>query len=163
MLRLILFRHAKSSWAYPELTDFERPLNRRGKQDAPAMADRLKPFMSGPFTVLSSPANRAATTARLVMEQWKKPDTAILYRAELYHASPEVLWQVVQKQSSAQSTLLVFGHNEGLTELAVSCSQGSLKHLPTAGVAVFDFDVTHWPEAQQHMARFIHCDYPKKA
>lgn len=163
MLRLVLFRHAKSSWAYPELSDFERPLNERGRRDAPLIAARLVPVLGKKYMVLSSPACRAATTARLAMQQWKKSDTAIIYRAELYHASLDALWQVITTQSSECSTLVVFGHNEGLTELAERCSKGKLAHLPTAAVAVFDFEAEGWSDIQQDFAQLVHYDFPKKA
>lgn len=163
MLRLILFRHAKSSWANPELSDFERPLNERGRRDVPLMAARTRPHLGKSFFVLSSPACRAATTARLAMQQWGKADTAIHYQPELYHASLADLWQVISAQKSDEKTLLVFGHNEGLTELAQRCSGGEIQHLPTAGVAVFEFEAENWSELAESNARLLHFDFPKKA
>ncbi len=163
MLRLILFRHAKSSWAYPELSDFERPLNERGRRDAPMMASRLLPFVGKTFTVFSSPACRAAATARLAVLLWKKADTTIQYQANLYHATVESLWQFILSQNSKERTLVVFGHNEGLTELAEQCSRGIVKHMPTAGIVVFDFEAEKWPEITLDSARLVQVDFPKKA
>lgn len=163
MLRLVLFRHAKSSWANVELSDFERPLNERGRGDAPRMAAQLYPLLGKKPLFLSSPACRAATTARYAAISCKIPDTAIHYHACLYHASPETIWQLILEQDKSISTLVIFGHNEGLTELATACSQSAIKHLPTAGVAVFDFDSLDWSQLEQEKAHLITFNYPKKA
>jgi phosphohistidine phosphatase len=162
MLRLVLFRHAKSSWAHPELGDFERPLNARGRMDAPRMAAKLKPFLGEPFHVLSSPANRAAATARYAVTHWKLPDTAINYEASLYHASSDILWQIVLNLHDSVKTVVIFGHNEGLTELAESCSQSTIQHLPTAGIVVFDFACALWSDLKMEEAKLITFNYPKK-
>lgn len=163
MLRLVLFRHAKSSWANAEISDFERPLNDRGRHDAPFMASRIRTLVDKDAYLLSSPACRAAATARLIAKSWKMDEDAIFYNAALYHASLQSLWQQILQLTVLNKTVVVFGHNEGLTELAESCSQGVISHLPTAGVAVFDFDVAHWSELKQEKASLIGFYYPKQA
>ncbi len=162
MRRLILFRHAKSSWSYTALPDFERPLNDRGRRDAPVMAKRVLPFIGKSPFLLSSPANRAAATARLAAEVWKKDQEQIHYRAKLYHAPVADLWQEIRALPDTVSTVIVFGHNEGLADLAVSCSPSELIQLPTAGVVVFDFSVDRWVDTAAREARLVHMDYPKK-
>jgi len=163
MLRLVLFRHAKSSWAFPELSDFERPLNDRGRGDAPRMAAQIHSLLGKKPLLLSSPACRAAATARYAADMWKLPEVDIHFHAGLYHASPDALWQLILKQDKTNTTLVIFGHNEGLTELATACSQSTIKHLPTAGVAVFDFDSLDWSQIQQEKAKLTTFTYPKKA
>jgi len=162
MLRLVLFRHAKSSWSNADLSDFERPLNTRGRENTPRMADELKPFLKGKFQVISSPACRAATTARLAVHQWKLTEAAIQYESALYHASKETIWKLIRQQNPSHQTIILFGHNEGLTELASSCSKSVIEHLPTAGVAVFDFNKEAWSAIQVKDAQLVNFNYPKK-
>ena len=73
MKTLYLVRHAKSSWKYPNLDDFERPLNKRGRKNAPFMGRILKKLKAVPDLVISSPANRAATTARIIADMIDYP------------------------------------------------------------------------------------------
>lgn len=113
--------------------------------------------------MISSPACRAAATARLAAAEWKIPNTSINYKANLYHASLDEIWQVILQQEQAHTTLVIFGHNEGLTELATICSRSAIDHLPTAGVAVFDFECSMWSQIEQHKAQLIDFNYPKKA
>lgn len=86
MKRLTLIRHAKSNWNDPDLTDFERPLNGRGRRDAPVMALRLAEAVGAPDLWVSSPALRAITTARLFAEALSVPDTHVLLSPDIYDA-----------------------------------------------------------------------------
>src|SRR2546426_10315742 len=101
MRLLTLVRHAKSSWDYPELSDFERPLNERGRRDAPAMAQRISRLPPKPDLLMSSPATRALATARLFAETLGFPMQDITIDARIYDASPETLLNVVRQLDDA--------------------------------------------------------------
>src|SRR5436190_6546323 len=92
---LVLVRHAKSDWADPSLDDFDRPLNERGKRDAPAMAHRLLDKKIKIDAFIASPAKRARKTACIFAEAYKKNKEDIIFRDELYGAGPAVLYDVI--------------------------------------------------------------------
>jgi phosphohistidine phosphatase SixA len=94
--RLTLVRHAKSSWKDPELTDFDRPLSKRGKRDAPLMGERLAGRDSRPELILSSPAKRARKTAKLMARKLELAADRLILEAEIYEAEPEALLKVIR-------------------------------------------------------------------
>ncbi len=118
MKTLILVRHAKSSWAYPHLSDFDRPLNGRGKRDAPRMGRYLAERGIHADLIVSSPANRAITTARTIQEYQVSPKPRIVEERSLYHASAATILRVVQAQPDDVNSLMIFGHNPGFTDCA---------------------------------------------
>ncbi len=95
MKTLYLARHGKSSWKYPTLDDFERPLNKRGRKNAPFMGKILKELDADAELILSSPAIRASMTARLMAYQLDYPLENIVYREAIYHAGEEALLDVI--------------------------------------------------------------------
>ena len=86
MKRLYLVRHAKSSWKDPDLDDFDRPLNKRGKRDAPLMGQKLRQADVRPDLIVSSPAKRAAKTAKIMAGQIEYPVKKIIWDESLYAA-----------------------------------------------------------------------------
>ena len=99
MKSIILIRHAKSSWNDASLSDFDRPLNERGKKDAPIMANRLFDNKVKIDVFVSSPAKRAARTARIFAKEYKMGKEDILFMTELYGAGEIEFFQVIEKLS----------------------------------------------------------------
>jgi len=162
--RLVLLRHAKSSWSDDGLPDSERPLSGRGERDAPRMGARLHERGVRPDLVLSSPALRARSTARLVAQVIDYPADAIRLEASLYLAAPEEILAVVAAQADAVDCLLVVGHNPGLTELTnLLLPELELANLPTAGTVVVDCATERWAEVRNAQRRLVYYDYPKNA
>ena len=162
MKRLILLRHAKSSWSEHGLADSERPLSGRGERDAPRMGARLHARGVRPDLVLSSPALRARSTAKLVARALDYADDAIRLDAALYLAAPEEILAVIAAQTDAVGCLLVVGHNPGLTELAnFLLPELELANLPTAGTVVVDCATERWTEVRGAQRRLVYYDYPK--
>ena len=160
---LTLLRHAKSSWADPGLRDFDRPLNARGKRDAPEMGRRLKGRGLRPSLILTSPAARALATARAVAEALGYPDEFIEHEPGLYHASPDAILAIVARQDETHRHLLVCGHNPGMTELASRLVGTDIGNMPTAAVLSVAGDADDWaafPYCALDLAGF---DYPKNA
>ncbi|APZ42376.1 SixA phosphatase family protein [Acidihalobacter ferrooxydans] len=144
MKTLTLLRHAKSSWNHPDLDDFERPLNARGRHDAPLMGHRLAARATPPDRLLSSPAVRARATVEAVAQALGFPLDAVAWEPRIYAATRERLLTVLREQPDTANHLLLVGHNPGLTELANALTGDTLDNLPTASAYILDLPIEHW-------------------
>lgn len=161
---LYLVRHAKSSWNDPELDDFDRPLNERGLKNAPEMGKRLKRKRVRPDLILSSPAVRAFSTAQIMAKELGYPLPEIEEIPALYHASENSILKTIQTTEEHVDTLMVFGHNPGITYLAnMLCKTYRVENIPTAGVFAVNFRVLSWKDAQPDNCELIFFDYPKNS
>lgn len=162
MKRLTLIRHAKSCWKNPDLNDFDRPLNKRGKRDLPKMVERVALLEQQPDYLLSSAANRTATTANsLSMRLGLTPEHVELV-PELYESRCETLIYILQAQVNSAEHIMLVGHNPGLIELAEFLTQTKFHKFPTAAVAQMHLSITQWQELAAGCATLTHFDYPKK-
>lgn len=159
MKKLILVRHAKSSWKYPNLADIDRPLNGRGKRNAPEMGARLSEAGISPDLLLSSPAKRAFKTAKLIAQEIKYPTKNIVTDAELYHSGTNTLLNVLRKQDDNNDLIFLFGHNPGITDFANYLSGKDIFNIPTTGVFAVKFDVDSWSRIDK--GEFCFYDFPK--
>jgi len=145
MKTVYFIRHAKSSWKDMSLRDFDRPLNKRGKRDAPFMAEKLKEFGVQPDAIISSPANRAITTATHFAKGLAILPKNIIQAPSIYEAYPSSILKVVQNQSNDWQTILVFGHNPGFTMVANSFKGGAhIDNVPTCGIVKIEAQVDKW-------------------
>jgi phosphohistidine phosphatase len=159
----VLIRHAKSSWDDPALADFDRPLNGRGKRDAPEMGRRLAERGVDPDALLTSPARRARKTARQIAAALDFPQRDILEEEEIYEASLPALISVVHGLDDQWGEVILVGHNPGCTELANYLSDLRIENIPTCGVAAIDFEQESWSRVGERSGRVHFYDYPKKA
>lgn len=159
MKTLYLLRHAKSSWDDADLADFDRPLNERGKRAAPLMGKMMSERGFIPDVVISSPANRARSTAELVT---KAAGTAadIRFDEHIYEASPKTLLQVISGIDDRHETAMLVGHNPGMEGL-VLCLTGSLTPMPTAALAVIAIDAGSWKDVEVHSGKLLEIIRPK--
>jgi phosphohistidine phosphatase len=162
MLQLTLIRHAKSSWADPELNDFDRPLNKRGKKNAPLMGKIISKRGLVFDRIVSSPALRAISTARLIAEKLGYPEQDIQQREELYDASLHDLLDSVQALENESERTALVAHNPGLTDLCNHLSGESIANLPTCAVAVIEFDLDDWRAVHRDSGRLVMYEYPRK-
>jgi phosphohistidine phosphatase len=162
MLQLTLIRHAKSSWGEPELSDFDRPLNGRGLDDAPMMGRVMKNNGLEFDRMVSSPAQRAITTARLIAAETGHPEGAIATRTEMYDASVDTLLDCVQSLDAREPRTALVGHNPGMTQLYNALTGETLDNLPTCAVAVIEFDLDDWRAVHPGLGRVALFEYPKK-
>ena len=161
MKRLILFRHAKSSWE-DDVGDVDRQLAGRGERDAPRMGKRLKARHAHPDLIVTSHAARAQRTADLVAKALGIKRKEIRTEPALYLASPDDILGVVAAQDASLSCVLVVGHNPGLTELVNRLLPDlALDNLPTSGAVAIDLSTTTWRDASTAGAKLAYCDYPK--
>jgi phosphohistidine phosphatase len=144
MKEIILMRHAKSSWKDSELKDFDRPLNKRGKKDAPKMGKILMEKDTIPDRIFSSSAKRAKSTAKAVAKKISFEDDVILMD-ELYLAEPETILDLLQSQADELNRIMVVGHNPGM-EWFLQMVCGEVVSLPTASVAQIQVPIDHWSE-----------------
>lgn len=162
MKTLYLVRHAKSSWSEPELKDDERPLNKRGKKDAPAMGRRLRKMGEIPDLMISSPAKRAFSTAKRFAGELKYPGKKIQKNKELYMGSTSSFSDVISNVKNKYKSVMLFGHNPGVTEFANERGGANIDNIPTSGVVRIDFDVKDWGEINDVKGKMIFFEYPKK-
>ena len=152
---LYIARHAKSSWDDASLSDFERPLNKRGKRDAPFMAEKLKELGVKPDLILSSPAKRAKITAKHYRDTL---GSELQYDERIYEASLMSLIYLAREAFEEVDSLMIVGHNPGLTMLNDRVSNKSIFNIPTAGVVAIEFE----DEVAAHKGKQVFYEYPKK-
>ena len=162
MKTLFLVRHAKSSWDDPALPDKDRALNDRGKRDAPKMGKRLAKRDVAPDLILSSPARRALTTAELIARKLDYKLKDIVVDDRLYAGAADDLLEVIQKLGDKLESVMLFGHNPELTELAHRLSS-EITHMPTCAVAEFTYTTKSWSKIGKAEAAEVALDCPKKS
>lgn len=162
MFELTLIRHAKSSWNQPALSDIERPLNERGRANAPLMGSVLKQRGIGFDLMISSPARRAATTAELLAGAIGYDTTAIETEPQLYDASLASLLAVVQALPANLQRVALIAHNPGLSELCDYLCEGAPGDLPTCAVAGIGFHLDDWRAVYRGTGTLIYYEYPRK-
>ena len=162
MKTLTLVRHAKSSWKHRHLSDRERPLNKRGKRDAPVMGQRMIEHGIRPSLIISSPAERAWSTAKIIAAEISYPIEFLQREDSLYLASLDEILDVVAAQDNSFNNMMVFGHNPGMTDFANFLSPGLTNNVPTAGVVCVQIDQEDWNLYERPNTELLVYDYPKK-
>lgn len=163
MKTLYIIRHAKSSWDNPGQDDIDRPLNERGKKDAPRMGKRLKEREIYPQVILSSHAKRAMSTAKRIAKAIHHSKEDIVVDKHLYHASEDGLLKVLQGLKNEVSVVFLVGHNPGLTDFinSLRVDDDLLDNLPTCGIVGFKFSIDSWKELKWESGTVLFYDYPK--
>ena len=152
-------RHAKSSWLDAELSDFDRPLNQRGRLAAPFMGRYIAEHGYVPQAIVSSPAKRARETAELVKAN-AGFDPEIRFYERIYEASPNALRQVVSEFSDSLASAMLVGHNPGV-EAFIRHLTGQIEPMPTAALAVIDLDIDSWSKIDHRTGRVVVVIRPK--
>lgn len=161
MKTLYILRHAKSSWEFEELSDHDRPLNKRGRSDAPLIGRELSSRGILPELIISSPAVRAISTATLVGKELGYDPDDITIDDRIYGSDKSMLLEVVQETPVEYKSIMLIGHNEALTEFANMLSPEVVGSIPTAGVVALNFDCESWYEISRDNAEFLFYDFPK--
>ena len=159
---LSIVRHAKSSWGDTSLPDRKRPLNKRGKRDAPIMGKRISDHGIRPSLIVTSPATRARTTAKIIAGELTYPNEFLQREDQLYLASLDEILDVIAAQDNGFNSLMIVGHNPGLTDLVNFLQPGLTINLPTAGVVSVQVDQDNWNLFEQPMTELLVHDWPKK-
>ena len=161
MKTLTLVRHAKSSWKDTSLSDRDRPLNKRGKRDAPEMGRRIAAAGIRPSLIISSPAVRAWTTARIIADAIGYPREFLQRDKNLYLASVDGILDVIVAQDNGFNSLMLVGHNPGFTDFANYLVPGLTNNIPTAGIVCVELDTDDWSLYEKPGVQLVLYDFPK--
>ena len=157
---MFIIRHAKAETVFT-LNDFERPLNERGKKDAPEMAKRLLQKKIKIDAFVSSPAKRAKKTAVLFGEVFGRTEADIIFITALYHAPAEIFYEVILQFDNDLNAVAVFAHNPGITDFANSLTTVRIDNMPTCSVFAVNADISRWSDFTKSKKEFLFFDYPK--
>lgn len=163
MKHIFFIRHAKSSWEDYRLDDHDRPLNKRGKRDAPNMARRLVGLDPAPQGILTSTAKRAKVTAKVFRDAFGLTRDEVIAKRCLYHAMPEAIEEEICCLPDEWETVLVFGHNPGYTYLANQLQHDrTIGNVPTCGIVGAKIDIDKWENFTLAAAIRTTFMYPKE-
>lgn len=159
MKTLLLLRHAKSSWKDEKLADHDRPLNKRGKRDAPRMGKLMHEENLVPDLILTSSAIRALSTAELAAEACSF-DGEVQVSRDLYAAGPEAFIEELVVLPDEANVVLVVGHNPGMEELLETLTE-EIQGLPTAALAQVELDIDQWADLEEATGRLVNLWLPR--
>ncbi len=162
MKKLYLVRHAKSSWKYPETPDHDRPLNKRGKRDAPFMGELLFKKGEEPEVLITSSAQRAFATARTFARELNYPPNKIIKEREIYEADTNDLLMIIGKIDNQFESAMLFGHNPGFTLLNNLLTDTHIDNIPTCSIVIIELDIKDWNDVSYDCGKVIAFEYPKK-
>jgi phosphohistidine phosphatase len=143
MKTIILVRHGKSSWEF-DVLDRERPLKRRGEEDAKLVASQFIRLYKLPNKIYSSPAKRALSTCKIFTEIFDLPEKSINVVEELYDFSGENVIYFIESMSNELDTVMIFGHNHAFTSISNNFGSIFIENLPTSGLVKINFDIDNW-------------------
>ena len=160
MKSLIIVRHCKSSWADLSLSDFDRPLNKRGNIDGELMSNYLREKEKKIDKLILSTSKRTRLTSKYFTE--KIHFDSISYIDELYHASYSDIINIISKVENNFNSVMVIGHNPGLTELINQYTIMNIYNLPTTGVVKVEFKGDKWDRITENKGIIVYKKFPKE-
>lgn len=161
MKTLLLIRHAKSSWDNVKLPDFERPLNDRGKHDAPLVAKKVIERKIKIERFISSPAKRAKKTAAIFMNEYAIQEKDMVLLPSLYEASVNNFYDAVENIKDKDDVVALFSHNPGITDFVNTLTEKNIDNMPTCGVFAIKIKTKKWKDFKEAEREFLFFDYPK--
>ena len=160
MKKLILIRHSKSSWKDLSLTDYNRPINRRGKSDGLLMADYLQSKIDKIDYLHSSSSVRTFETSKYFIK--KIQFGKVEYDGSLYHSSATSILNMISNYSENYQSVMIIAHNPGLTILINNITNISLDNLPTSGLAEIEFKINRWSNISYENSKLLDLKFPKQ-
>lgn len=168
---LFIMRHAKSDWNNDLISDFDRPLNKRGMHDAPRMALWLDNWIASNNLsidlLVSSPAIRAKQTSEEIISQLKLPDSAVIYDKRMYLASIGTLHDIIRETDEKYKSVMLIGHNPGLENLAVNLSKDQLP-IGSDGSLITTANIVHlrltqpWKNLENRTSELVQLMRPRQ-
>ncbi|MEL6533988.1 MAG: histidine phosphatase family protein [Bacteroidota bacterium] len=162
MKKLLIVRHAKSSWEHPELADFDRPLNSRGQRNCPEMASRLQHRGLKADVIYASAARRAFETAKGIAPGLDLSALDIIPQENLYHATVDLYTDFVRDLPNYYQSVVIVGHNPDITDWVNTMCNSQIENIPTLGMALIEFEAEAWENAGPEQGSLVWYDYPKK-
>lgn len=160
MKTIYVLRHAKSSWKDQSLSDFDRPLNKRGNRTAPFMGELMLSKKLIPEIIISSPAERAKQTAFLI-KQAAHLDVEMKFNQAIYESSTHNLLYIIGEIDDKYSSAMIVGHNPGFEGIVQTLS-GEYQRMPTAALAVIDLEIDSWSESGKNCGTLREILRPKE-
>ncbi len=161
MKRLLMVRHAKSDWGNLQLKDFDRPLNERGRENAPDMGNRLKHRHYYVDQIVSSSSKRTRGTARRIAKAIGYDREKIIWTEDLYHANSARIREIIYTLDNQVESVMIVCHNTGITDFVNSLCGYITDNVPTCGVVAFQIDCEKWSEFDGAVKRHVFFDYPR--
>ncbi|MBI5661104.1 MAG: histidine phosphatase family protein [Ignavibacterium album] len=161
MRQLILIRHAKSSWSNPDLSDFDRPLNKRGKRDLAFMSVLLSQKNITPELIISSPALRTKLTAIEFANKIGYNKNEIIWNKNLYLASYMKILKIIKQIENKINCAIIVGHNPGLTDLQNYLCNEEIDNIPTSGIVSMS-TIKEWIDVESKDFELVFFEFPKK-
>jgi len=158
---LYLVRHAKSSWKDATLSDMDRPLNKRGRRNSPDMGKRLLEQGHKPDLLISSPANRALSTARNIAQELGIDESGIVIDDDLYFSGAGGMQSALERVDDRYRKVMMFGHNPTMTYFMNRLASTNVFNMPTCAIAIIAFDMESWADLGSTDGVLLGYDYPK--
>lgn len=158
--QVILVRHGNAKSGAYGVDDFDRALDSKGVEEAQEMAFRLKNRKLIPKVIISSPAIRAISTARIFAGIWDKQPESILLENAIYESNIPRLLKIVNNLAESEQSLVLFGHNPEISAFADYLTDEDLYSLPTCGVAIINFEVDRWEMITKGTGTMLLFDFP---
>jgi phosphohistidine phosphatase len=159
MKNLIVIRHAKSSWEAP-LKDIDRPLTQKGIDNAHYVAEKCIPYLPPNFVIWSSTAKRASETALIFAQTILYPIESIIFKEDLYTFEANKLEHVIKSCTNVFENVIIFGHNEAITNFVNKFGDILIDNVPTAGFVHIQFKTDSWQNISNGKIKKI--IFPKK-
>lgn len=158
---LLLVRHAKSSWDDPDLADHARPLNKRGKREAAAIAQRVVHRPDRPQLIVTSPATRARRTAEAMAAALGFEPKSLVVDPRVYDATVTTLLEVIRSLDDRHAHVMLVGHHPGITDTVNALTAAKIDKMPTCSVAEIRLDIPSWAEVREGGAVLLELLTPK--
>jgi len=148
MRTIVLIRHGKSSWEY-DLSDRERPLRTRGKNDAKLVVNEFIQQSKAPKLIYSSPAKRALNTCEIFIKSLNVPEESVHIVEELYDFGGENVINFIKNLPNTSNEVMIFGHNHAFTSISNTFGNKYIENVPTSGLVKISFDITSWEDIKK--------------
>ena len=160
MKKIYVLRHSKSSWKDLSLSDFQRPLNGRGKADGPKMSSYIHSRIDKIDFLHCSSSVRTYETSKYFIDRIKFVD--IKYDESLYHSSSSEIINNINYYDEQYNSAMIIAHNPGLTNFVNEITNVMLDNLPTTGLVEINFDCAKWTDISQDNSTVIDIKFPKQ-
>lgn len=158
MKNIVFIRHGKSSWEH-NVSDIDRPLKKRGVNDAYLIANAFKNLNINIDSVFTSPAKRAYSTCIIITKALEIPKNIITINDQLYDFAGQEVINFIQNLETSIDTVLLFGHNNAFTSIINALGNKHINNLPTTGLAIIEFDTDNWKNLSK--GKTVQLIYPK--
>jgi len=161
MKTLYLVRHAKSSWKDLSLADIDRPLNKRGKQDAPNMAMYLAKKIDNPGIFICSPSRRTLDTANYFLDAFSYDKINLILENDLYHGDESNFHNVIERINENSESAILFGHNPGITDYVNELTNSRIVNIPTCGIVGINLKINRWKAINEINGKLLFYFFPE--